>query len=59
MAPVNEIQMPHAAWGGVLVAAAILFGAWQEFKAKNRRDARLLAMTGAISKAGSAAVMYL
>ena len=55
----NEIQMPHAAWGGVLVAAAILYGAWQEFKAKNRRDARLLALTSAISIAGSAAVIYM
>jgi drug/metabolite transporter superfamily protein YnfA len=51
--------MPQAAWGGVLVAVAILYGAWQEFKAKNRRDARLLALTGAISIAGSAAVIYL
>ena len=59
MAQVNEIQMPQAAWGGVLVAVAILYGAWQEFKAKNRRDARLLALTGAISIAGSAAVIYL
>ena len=55
----NELHMPHAAWGGLLVAAAILYGAWQEFKAKNRRDARLLAVTGAVSMAGSTAIMYL
>ena len=55
----NEISMPHAAWGGMLVAVAILYGAWLEFKAKNRRDARLLALTGAISVAGSSAALYL
>jgi len=54
-----EIQMPNAAWGGMLVAAAILYGAWHEFTAKNRRDARMLALTGAVSIAGSAAVMFL
>lgn len=55
----NDIQMPHAAWGGMLAVVTVLYSAWQEFKAKNRRDARLLALTSAISIAGSAAVIYM
>ena len=55
----NDIQMPHAAWGGMLAAVTVLYSAWQEFKAKIRRDTHLLALTGAISVAGSSAILCL
>lgn len=47
---------PDATLGGLALAAAVLYAAWQEYAAKNARDARLLATVGAASLAGSLAV---
>jgi len=50
----NEVIVPEMAIGGLVLAAAVLYAAWHEYAAKNHRDARLLAVTGAASLMGSA-----
>jgi hypothetical protein len=50
---------PDLAIGGLIVAAAVLYAAWYEYARNNRRDAGLLAATGALSLMGSAAVWAL
>ena len=57
-APMNDIPAPSLEWAGILLACVFTYGAWQEFKAKNPRDARLLAATGAISLAGTGVALY-
>jgi hypothetical protein len=51
----NELIAPDTAIGGLALAVAVLYAAWHEFAAKNRRDAKLLAAAGSVSLMGSAA----
>ncbi len=51
----NELVAPDWAIGALALAVAILYAAWQEYAAKNQRDAKLLAAVGAFSLMGSAA----
>ena len=55
----NELSAPDLIWAGLLLAGVLLYGAAQEFHAKNRRDARLLAAGGALSLAGTGMALYL
>ena len=55
----NDLNPPDLVWAGLLMACLCLYGAYQEFKAKNPRDARLLATTGALSLAGTGLALYL
>lgn len=52
--PMNELVAPDMAIGALSLAAAVLYAAWHEYAAKNRRDAQLLAAVGATSLLGSA-----
>jgi len=54
----NDIPAPSLEWAGILLACVFTYGAWQEVKAENPRDARLLAATGAISLAGAGVALY-
>ena len=49
----NELVAPDLVGAGFFLAGVFLYGAAQEFNAKNPRDARLLAATGALSLAGT------
>jgi len=42
--------------GALSLAVAVLYAAWHEHAAKNRRDAQLLAVVGAAGLMGSAAI---
>ncbi len=53
-----DTQVPDLAWAGLLLAGVLLYGALREFKAKNPRDARLLAATGALSLTGAGMSCY-
>ena len=55
----NELSPPELVWAGLILAGVFLYGAAQEFKAKNPRDARLLAATGVLSLAGTGFAFYL
>jgi hypothetical protein len=55
----SDFVPPDMTIGGLIVAAAVLYAAWHEYARNNRRDARLLAATGAVSLMGSAAVWLL
>ncbi len=55
----NEFVAPALVWAGFFLAGVFLYGAAQEFKAKNPRDARLLAATGALTLAGTGIAFYL
>ena len=56
----NELVAPAFVWVGIFLAGVFLYGAAQEFKAKNPRDARLLAARlGAPSLAGTGIAFYL
>jgi len=55
---VIDIQVPDLVWAGLLLAGVLLYGALREFNAKNPRDARLLAATGALSLAGAGISCY-
>ena len=55
----NELVAPDLVWVGIFLAGVFLYSAAQEFKAKNPRDARLLAATGALSLAGTGIAFYL
>jgi hypothetical protein len=52
----NELIAPDMAIGALALAAAVLYAAWHEYAAKNRRDAKLLAVIGTASLMGSVAV---
>ena len=52
----NNLAAPDIAFGALAVTAAVLYAAWNEFAAKNHRDAKLLAVVGASCVLGSAAV---
>jgi hypothetical protein len=51
----SELVAPDMAIGALALAAAVLYAAWHEFAAKNRRDAKLLAVIGSVSLMGSVA----
>lgn len=55
VAPMNELIAPDMALGALVLAAAILYCVWHEARAKNVRDAKLLAVIGAASLLGGAA----
>ncbi|MGA8392864.1 MAG: hypothetical protein WB775_12110 [Burkholderiaceae bacterium] len=55
----SDVIPPDLAIGGLIFAAAVLYAAWHEYAARNRRDAQLLAAAGALSLMGSAAVWVL
>jgi hypothetical protein len=50
----NELVPPDVAIGALVLAVVILYAAWHEYKAQNRRDASLLAAVGTVSLIGSA-----
>ena len=50
----NEFIAPDMAIGALALAVAVLYAAWHEYAAKNRRDARLLAAIGTASLMGGA-----
>lgn len=52
----NELGSPDMVVGAMALAAAVLYAAWHEYAANNRRDAQLLAAVGAASLMGSAMV---
>ena len=54
-----DVAPPDLAFGGLAVAIAILYAAWHEYAGHNRRDAGLLASTGAFGLVGSAALWLL
>lgn len=51
----SDFAIPGVATGSLALVAAILFAAWHEYRLRNLRDARLLAVVGASGLAGSAA----
>ena len=53
----SEMSAPEIVYGGLALAAVLLGAALHEFKAKNQRDARLLAAVGAAGLLGSAAAL--
>lgn len=53
--PMNDPVAPDMAIGALALALAVLYAAWHESRAKNTRDARLLAAVGAVSLMGGAA----
>jgi multisubunit Na+/H+ antiporter MnhB subunit len=50
----NELIPPDGAIGALALALIILYAAWHEYKERNRRDASLLAVVGALGLIGSA-----
>ena len=52
----NEFTAPDMAIGALALACALLYAAWHEYSANNRRDSHLLAAVGAVSLVGSAMV---
>ena len=50
----NELNVPDMAIGALALAAALLYAAWHEYAASNRRDARLLAGMRTASVMGGA-----
>lgn len=52
----NNLVAPDIAFGALAVTAAVLYAAWNEFAARNHRDAKLLAALGASCAVGSAVV---
>ena len=48
-----DLTAPDPAIGALVLALAILYAAWHEYKERNRRDARLLAAVGGLSLIGS------
>jgi len=49
-----DLVAPDLAFGALVVALVILYAAWHETRAKNTRDARLLAAMGFAGLIGSA-----
>lgn len=50
----NDFAVPDMALGALALAIAVLYAAWHETRAKNTRDAKLLATVGAVTLLGSA-----
>lgn len=42
----SDLGVPDAALGTLALAGAVLYAAWHEYAARNRRDAKLLAAVG-------------
>jgi len=53
-----DVTEPHLAFGGLAVAACVLLAAWYEYARNNRRDAGLLAASGAFALIGSALALH-
>jgi len=53
-----DFAVPDMAIAGFAVAAALLYAAWHEYSARNRRDANLLAVAGFVGFASSTAAWY-
>lgn len=51
----TDLMAPDVAIGGLALAAAVLYAAWNEYAAKNQRDAKALATVGALGLMASAA----
>ncbi|WP_158270163.1 hypothetical protein [Limnohabitans sp. T6-20] len=47
-----DLAAPDTALGILVVAVAILYSAWHDYRAGNSRDARLLTTLGAVSLMG-------
>ena len=43
--------------GVLIIAVAVLYAAWYEYRKKNQQDAKLLLATGLLSLSGSAFMM--
>lgn len=50
----TDLNVPDAALGALALASAVLYAAWHEYRARNPRDARVLAAVGAASLLGGA-----
>ena len=50
----NDLMPPDMTIGALALALVILYTAWQEARARNTRDAKLLTAVGAVSLMGSA-----
>jgi predicted negative regulator of RcsB-dependent stress response len=50
----SELTAPDITFGFLILAVLIMWGAWQEHRRDNRRDAALLAGVGFTSLIGSA-----
>ena len=50
----SEFGAPDAATGILALAISILYAAWHEYKARNQRDSRVLAVLGVASAVGGA-----
>lgn len=55
MAVMNDLAVPEIAIGALVLAAAVLYAAWYEYRVSNHRDAKLLAAVGAASLMGGVA----
>lgn len=55
----NDLMAPDMAIGALVLSTVILYGAWQESRARNTRDARLMAALGSVSLLGSAVAWLL
>jgi len=53
-----ETSTPELAFGGLALAAAVFLAAWYEYARSNRRDAGLLAASGAVTLIGSTVALY-
>lgn len=54
VAPMSNLVVPDVALGALALAAVVIYAAWYEYSSKNHRDAKLLAVIGAVSMVGSA-----
>lgn len=50
----NDFSPPDIIYGFLILGAVTLFAAWHEFKAKNQRDASMLAAVGVAGLLGGA-----
>lgn len=50
----NDLTALNLAFGATALALAVLYAAWHDYKADNRRDAKLLTAVGSLALVGSA-----
>ncbi len=53
----NDFVPPDILYGFLILGGVTLYAAWHEFKAKNQRDANLLAAVGVAGLLGGAVTM--
>mgnify|MGYP000402576048 FL=1 len=53
----TDIQTIDMSIGVLIIAVAVLYAAWYEYRKKNQQDAKLLLATGLFSLSGSAFMM--